>query len=57
MNVSLRSEGCDDPGRFGCGRGYIKVNDQEYSVYSRGFNVATFSEEGKLFVRADFLIK
>lgn len=46
MNVSLRSEGCEDPGKTGCGRAFIKVNNIEYSVYQRGFNVAVFSQEG-----------
>lgn len=47
MNVSLRSEGCEDPGKTGCGRAFMKVNNIEYSVYQRGFNVAVFSQEGK----------
>ena len=48
MSVFLRSEGCNDPGKTGCGRGYIQVNNQEYSLFSRGVNVAVFSSEGML---------
>ncbi|KAL9978626.1 hypothetical protein ACROYT_G016163 [Oculina patagonica] len=52
MNVDLRSEGCDDPGKTaGCGMAFIKVNNQDYSLHKRGFNVAVFSEQG-LFLQA-----
>ena len=46
MNVELRSEGCDDPGKTGCGRAVIKVNNKDYSLHRRGFNVAVFTEQG-----------
>ena len=47
MNVELRSEGCDDPGKTGgCGTAFIKVNNQDYSLHQRGFNVAVFTEQG-----------
>lgn len=46
LNVELRSEGCDDPGTAGCGRAFIKVNNQDYSLHTRGFNVAVFTEQG-----------
>lgn len=46
LNVELRSEGCDDPGKTGCGTAFIKVNNQDYSLHRRGFNVAVFTEQG-----------
>lgn len=46
MNVELHSEGCDDPGKTGCGRALIKVNNEDYSLHKRGFNVAVFTEQG-----------
>ncbi len=47
LNVDLRSEGCDDPEKTGgCGVAFIKVNNQDYSLHKRGFNVAVFTEEG-----------
>ncbi|KAL9978634.1 hypothetical protein ACROYT_G016171 [Oculina patagonica] len=51
MNVELRSEGCDDPGKTWCGVAFIKVNNQDYSLHKRGFNVAVFTEQG-LFLEA-----
>ncbi|KAL9978627.1 hypothetical protein ACROYT_G016164 [Oculina patagonica] len=50
LNVELRSEGCDDPGKTGgCGTAFITVNNQDYSLHKRGLNVAVFTEQG-LFV-------
>ena len=46
INVELRSEGCDDPGKTGCGRAVIKVNNKDYSLHRRGFNVAVFTDQG-----------
>lgn len=46
LKVELRSEGCDDLGRTGCGRAFIKVNNEDYSLRRRGFNVAVFTEQG-----------
>ncbi|XP_068694508.1 uncharacterized protein [Montipora foliosa] len=46
MNIFVRSEGCEDPGRTGCGTAFIKVNQQGYSLHSRGMNVVIFSAEG-----------
>jgi len=47
MSIFLRSEGCDDPGRtLPCGRAFMKVNNQGYSLHARGVNVAVFSVEG-----------
>ena len=47
INIEVRSEGCEDPGKTGgCGIGSIKVDNQEYSLKIRGFNVAVFAEEG-----------
>ena len=46
MNVQIRSEGCDDPGKTGCGIAFIKVNNVDYSLHKRGFNVAVFTEQG-----------
>ena len=48
MNIFVRSEGCEDPGKTGCGRAFIKVNQQGYSLHSRGVNVVIFSAEGTL---------
>ena len=46
LNIEIRSEGCDDPGKTGCGKAFIKVNNQDYSLHRRGFNVAVFTEQG-----------
>lgn len=46
LKVELRSEGCDDLGRTGCGKAFIKVNNEDYSLHKRGFNVAVFTEQG-----------
>jgi len=46
LRVALRSEGCDDPGKSACGIAYIKINNQEYSLHGRGFNVAVFTKQG-----------
>ena len=46
MNVQIRSEGCDDPGKTRCGTAFIKVNNIDYSLHRRGFNVAVFTEQG-----------
>lgn len=48
MNVFVRSEGCSDPGITGCGKAFIKVNQQGYSLHSRGVNVVVFSAKGNL---------
>ena len=48
MNVEVRSEGCNDPNKTAeCGTAFIKVNNQDYSLHKRGFNVAVFTEQGK----------
>ena len=47
LNINIRSEGCDDPGKTGCGTAFIKVNNQDYSIHRRGFNVAVFTEQGR----------
>ena len=40
VNIQLRSEGCNDKGRYrGCGRAYIRVNGKDYSPHKRGHNV------------------
>ena len=47
LNVAIRSEGYDDPGKSGLnGIAYMKINNQEYSLQRRGFNVAVFTEIG-----------
>ena len=33
LKVELRSEGCDDPGRTGCGTAFIRVNNKDYSLH------------------------
>ena len=48
LNVEIRSEGCDDPGKTACGIAFIKVNNEDYSLHKRGFNVAVFTEQGML---------
>ncbi|KAK3728579.1 hypothetical protein QZH41_011661 [Actinostola sp. cb2023] len=41
LDVSIRSEGCEDPVKLegGCGRAYITVDCTEYSPKQRGFNI------------------
>jgi len=41
LNIHIRSEGCDDPGKTAgtCGLAYIKVNGQDHSLHGRGHNV------------------
>jgi len=40
LDIHVRSEGCDDPGKApGCGLAYIKVNGKDYSLHGRGHNV------------------
>lgn len=41
LNIYIRSEGCDDPGKTfdTCGRAYIMVNGKDHSVNGRGHNV------------------
>ena len=41
MDIHIRSEGCDDPGRKPrtCGFAYIEVNGKDYSPRLRGYNV------------------
>ena len=47
LNVSIRSEGCEDPGRTPpCGIAYIKVNGKDYSPHLRGHNVVVSSLTG-----------
>ena len=47
MSIFLRSEGCDDPGKtLPCGRAFMKVNNQGYSLHARGVNVVVFSAGG-----------
>ena len=41
MDIFVRSEGCNDPGKAPntCGIAYIKVNGKDYSLHGRGINV------------------
>ena len=41
LNIYIRSEGCDDPGKAWntCGRAYIMVNGKDHSLHGRGHNV------------------
>jgi len=41
LDIHIRSEGCDDPGKAPgtCGLAYIKVNGQDHSLHGRGHNV------------------
>ena len=40
LNITIRSEGHDDPGRSVLrGLGIIRVNGKDYSPHGRGFNV------------------
>jgi len=48
LNIEIRSEGCDDPGKTACGIAFIKINNKDYSLHKRGFNVAVFTEQGML---------
>jgi hypothetical protein len=39
VKYSIRSEGCNDPGRkAGCGRAVIRVNRKDLSRHRRGYN-------------------
>jgi len=41
LDIHIRSEGCDDPGRTPgvCGVAYIKIHGHDYSLHGRGHNV------------------
>eukprot|EP00118_Oscarella_pearsei_P006901 m.32299 g.32299 ORF g.32299 m.32299 type:complete len:385 (+) comp31622_c0_seq1:456-1610(+) len=39
VRIRVLSEGCDDPGLIGCGRGLIQVWGKDYSPNRRGHNV------------------
>ena len=41
VDIDVRSEGCDDPGKAPntCGIAYIKVDGKDYSFHGRGHNV------------------
>lgn len=42
--ISIRSEGCNDRGKYGhCGRAYIKVNGRDYSTHRRGYNIVVLN--------------
>ena len=45
LNIFIRSEGCEDPGKTPetCGIAYIKVNGKDYSRHLRGHNVVIVS--------------
>lgn len=48
VDVSITSEGCQDPGRHhGCGYAFIKVNGKEHSPKQRGYNVVVLNREGR----------
>ena len=43
LNVTVRSEGANDPGRTQPrGLAYIQVNGKNYAPQSKGFNLAAF---------------
>ena len=42
LNVTVKSEGANDPGRSGNGLSYIVVNGKNYAPQTKGFNVAVF---------------
>ena len=43
LNVTVRSEGANDPGRTQpSGLAYIEVNGKNYAPQSKGFNLAAF---------------
>ena len=41
MDIHIRSEGCNDPGKtpYKCGVAYIKVNGRDHSLHRRGHNI------------------
>ena len=41
LNIHVRSEGCEDPGKTPntCGIAYIKVDGTDHSLRGRGYNV------------------
>ena len=46
LDIYIRSEGCDDPGKGpNCGKAYIKVDGTDYSLQKRGFNVVVVNGE------------
>ncbi|KAL9972050.1 hypothetical protein ACROYT_G018289 [Oculina patagonica] len=45
LNISIRSEGNDDPGKTASGVAYIFVNGKDYSPQGRGHNVVTVDAE------------
>ena len=47
VEIHIRSEGCDDPGRKPntCGFAYIEVNGKDYSPRHRGYNVVVVDGE------------
>ena len=39
IRVSIRSEGCNDPGKHApCGEAFIKVDSVDYAAKKRGYN-------------------
>lgn len=47
LDIHIRSEGCDDPGKTfdTCGRAYIMVNGKDHSLHGRGHNVVIVDAE------------
>ncbi len=45
LNISIGSEGNDDPGKTASGVAYIFVNGKDYSPQGRGHNVVTVDAE------------
>ena len=41
MDIRIRSEGCNDPGKTPntCGVAYIEVNGRDHSLHGRGHNI------------------
>lgn len=45
LRVAIRSEGCNDKGKYrGCGRAYIFVNGKDFSLHRRGHNVVVLDQ-------------
>jgi hypothetical protein len=45
LDVDIRAEGCDDPGRRGgCGLSSVKIGGKDVAMHNRGHNVAVLDE-------------
>ena len=57
LNVTVRSEASNDPGRVGNGLANISVNDKNYAPQTKGYNVVVFDALSGSFVLNNRLYK